>query len=79
MKQKRLVWSAGSRQGVACADRRVFFSAEIIPSFISRPLDRLQNGQKVILILSEFSNEAQRYLTLPMAYRLLSLTINAPS
>ena len=71
--------SAGSRQGVACADRRVFFSAEITPSFISRPLERLQNGLEVILTLFEFSNEAHKYLIPPMAYLLLSLSINAPS
>ena len=71
--------SAGSWQGVACADRRVFRSAEITPSFIARPLERLQNGLEVILILFDFSNEAHKYLTPQMAYLLLSLSINAPS
>ena len=70
---------AGRRQGGACADRRVPLSAEFSPSFISSPLERLQDGLRVTSSLLQSSHEVHKPLTLQLAHLLLSLTISAPS
>ena len=71
--------SAGSRQNVACAGRRVSFSAKTMPSLISRPLERLQDGLRVIRSVFESSQGVHKPVVWQVAYLLFSLTINAGS